>query len=82
MTELLLLGAKYRFVELTTTDLGKNIMKSIFTHIAKHHNAIYLQYEITLLHAHECNTIMHFFKKNNHMGIINNLGPMQNENES
>jgi riboflavin kinase len=28
MTELLLLGAKYRFVELTTTDLGKNIMKS------------------------------------------------------
>ncbi len=28
MTELLLLGAKYSFVELTTTDLGKNIMKS------------------------------------------------------
>jgi riboflavin kinase len=28
MTELLLLGAKDRFVELTTTDLGKNIMKS------------------------------------------------------
>ncbi len=28
MTELLLLGAKYSFVELTTADLGKNIMKS------------------------------------------------------
>jgi riboflavin kinase, archaea type len=28
MTELLLLGAKHSFVELTTTDLGKNIMKS------------------------------------------------------
>lgn len=28
MTELLMLGAKYSFVELTTMDLGKNIMKS------------------------------------------------------
>lgn len=28
MTELLLLGAKYSFVELTTADLGKKIMKS------------------------------------------------------
>ena len=28
MTELLLLGAKYSFVELTTTDLAKHIMKS------------------------------------------------------
>jgi riboflavin kinase len=28
MTELLMLGAKYSFVELTTTDLGRNIMKS------------------------------------------------------
>jgi riboflavin kinase len=28
MTELLMLGARYSFVELTTTELGKNIMKS------------------------------------------------------
>src|SRR5690349_1715004 len=28
MTKLLMLGAKYSFIELTTTDLAKNIMKS------------------------------------------------------